>query len=156
MTVDALSQVIPSTAITQVIAQEGVGEIRERRLTAVLTVWLVIGLHLFPTVAISGVFCKLVRGVRLLWPDPAVPLPSDRALAYRRQHLSARALVALCKQVCRPIATPQTRRAQPPASCCIWPGLFVTLVTALVGDVGFVGDEQQRLVVAGHDVPEPG
>ena len=25
-----------------------------------------------------------------------------------------------------------------------------------VVDVGFVGDEQQRLVVAGHDVPEPG
>jgi len=109
--VDALSQVIPTTAITQVIAQEGVGEIRERRLTAVLTVWLVIALHLFPTVAISGVFRKLARGLRLLWPDPEVPLPSDSALAYRRQQLGARPLVALFKQVCHPIATPQTRGA---------------------------------------------
>jgi hypothetical protein len=109
--VDALSQVIPTTAITQVIAQEGVGEIRERRLTAVLTVWLVIALHLFPTVAISGVFRKLARGLRLLWPDPEVPLPSDSAVAYRRQQLGARPLVALFKQVCRPIATPQTRGA---------------------------------------------
>jgi hypothetical protein len=98
VTVDAFSQVTLPDAITQVIAQEGVGEIRERRLTVVLSVWLVIALHLFPTVAISGVFCKLVRSVRLRWPDPAVPLPSDRALAYRRHHLSARALVALCKQ----------------------------------------------------------
>jgi len=111
VTVDALSQAIPPDAITQVIAQEEVGEIRERRLTAALTVWLVIALHLFPTVAISGVFRKLVRGVRLLWPDPEVPLPSDSALAYRRQQLGARPLVALFKQVCRPIATPQTRGA---------------------------------------------
>jgi hypothetical protein len=111
LTVDALSQVIPSNTITQVIAQEGASEIRERRLTAVLTVWLVIALHLFPTVAISGVFRKLARGLRLLWPDPEVPLPSDSALAYRRQQLGARPLVALFKQVCRPIATSQTRGA---------------------------------------------
>src|SRR5215510_12020762 len=26
----------------------------------------------------------------------------------------------------------------------------------VVVDIGFVGDEQQRLIVAGHDVPEPG
>src|SRR6266498_4434310 len=111
LTVDALSQVIPPEVIRQVIAQEGVGEIRERRLTAVLTVWLVIALHLFPTVAISGVFRKLARGLRLLWPDPEVPLPKDSALAYRRQQLGARVLVALFKRVCRPIATPQTRGA---------------------------------------------
>lgn len=111
LTLDALSQVIPTTAITQVIAQEGVGEIRERRLTAVLTVWVVIALHLFPTVAISGVFRKLARGLRLLWPDPEVRLPSDSAVAYRRRHLGARALVALFKQICHPIATPQTQGA---------------------------------------------
>lgn len=111
LTVEALSQAIPTTAITQVIAQEGVAEVRARRLTAILTVWLVIALHLFPTVAISGVFRKLARGLRLLWPDPEVPLPTDSAVAYRRQQLGARPLVALFQQVCQPIATPQTRGA---------------------------------------------
>jgi Insertion element 4 transposase N-terminal/Transposase DDE domain len=111
LTIDALSRAIPPAAITRVIAQEGVGEVRERRLTAALTVWLVIALHLYPTVAISGVFRKLARGLRFLWPDPAIRLPSDSALAYRRQQVGARPLVALFKQVCRPIATPQTRGA---------------------------------------------
>jgi len=111
LTVEALSQAIPTEAITQVIALEGVAEVRQRRMTAALTVWLVIALHLFPSVRISGVFRKLARGLRLLWPDPEVPLPKDSALAYRRQQLGARVLVALFKQVCRPIATPQTRGA---------------------------------------------
>jgi hypothetical protein len=111
LTVDALSHVIPDATIRQVIAQEAVGEVRERRLTAVLTVWLVIALHLFPTVSISGVFRKLARGLRLVWPDPEVPLPTDSALAYRRQQVGARPLVALFRQICRPIATPQTRGA---------------------------------------------
>jgi hypothetical protein len=111
LTIDALGQAIPADAITQVIAQEGVGEVRQRRLTAALTVWLVIALHLFPTVAISGVFRKLARGLRLFWPDPEVALPSDSALAYRRQQLGARPLVALFHQLCHPIATPQTHGA---------------------------------------------
>jgi hypothetical protein len=111
LTFDALSQAIPTTAITQVIAQEGGAETRVRRLTAALTVWLVIALHLFPAVAISGVFRKLARGLRLLWPDPEIPLPTDSALAYRRQQLGARPMVALFQQVCQPIATPQTQGA---------------------------------------------
>lgn len=110
LTVEALSQAIPPEAITHVIAQEGVAEVRHRRLTAALTVWLVIALHLFPSVAISGVFRKLARGLRLLWPDPEVLLPTDSALAYRRQHLGARPLVTLFKQVCRPIATRSPER----------------------------------------------
>ena len=111
LTVEALSQAIPAEAITQVIAQEAVAEARHRRLTASLTVWLVIALHLFPSVAISGVLRKLARGLRLLWPDPEVPLPKDSALAYRRSQLGARPLVALFKHLCRPIATPETRGA---------------------------------------------
>jgi hypothetical protein len=108
LTVDALSQAIPVDAITQVIAQERVRHQRERRMTAILTVWLVIALHLYPTVSISGVVRKLARGLRLFWPDPEIPLPKDSALAYRRQQLGARPMVALFYQVCVPIATPQT------------------------------------------------
>lgn len=49
--------------------------------------------------------------LRFLWPDPEVLLPGDSAIAYRRKQVGARPLVALFKQTCRPIATPQTRGA---------------------------------------------
>jgi hypothetical protein len=111
LTVDALHRVIPPAVVAEVLVAERVRHQRERRMTAALTVWLVIALHLFPTVAVSGVFRKLARGLRLFWPDPEVPLPKDSALAYRRQQLGARPMVALFHQVCRPIATPQTRGA---------------------------------------------
>ena len=111
LTIDALSQVIPADTIDAVLAHERLKEVRARRLTAALTVWLVIALHLYPTVAISGVFRKLARGLRLLWPDPLIALPSDSAIAYRRQQLGARPVVALFKQLCRPLATCDTRGA---------------------------------------------
>jgi hypothetical protein len=111
LTVEALSRAIPPATITHVLAQEGVGQARERKLTLAVVVWLVIALHLYPTVAISGVLRKLARGIRFIWPDPAIQIPGDSAIAYRRTQLGARPLVALFKQVCQPIATPQTRGA---------------------------------------------
>jgi hypothetical protein len=111
LTVDALSRAIPPEAITQVIAQERVGESRVRRLTMVLIVWLVIALHLYPTVSIGGVLRKLARGLRFVWPDPSIRLPKDSAIAYRRAQLGARPIVALFHQVCQPLATPETRGA---------------------------------------------
>lgn len=111
LTIEALSQAIPSSAVAQVIEQEGVAEARQRKLTIAVVLWLVIGLHLFPTVAIAGVLRKLARGQRLIWSDPSFPLPSDSAIAYRRAQLGARPLVALFKQLCRPLATPDTQGA---------------------------------------------
>ncbi|HSH80050.1 MAG TPA: IS4 family transposase [Herpetosiphonaceae bacterium] len=111
VTVEALARAIPQRAIYQALAQHGVAAERERKLTLVLTVWLVIALHLYPTVSIAGVLRKLARGLRFIWPDPAVPLPTDSALAYRRAQLGAPPVVTLFKQVCQPIATPQTRGA---------------------------------------------
>jgi len=111
LTIDALSRAIPADAITRVIAQERVGEARARRLTIVVVVWLVIALHLYPTVSIGGVLRKLARGLRFIWPDPSLALPGDSAIAYRRAQLGARPIVALFQQVCQPLATPQTRGA---------------------------------------------
>jgi hypothetical protein len=111
LTVDALSQAIPTAAITQVIAQHGVAEVRHRRLTMTLVVWLIIALHLYPTVAIDGVLRKLARGLRFIWPDPSIALPGASAIAYRRTQVGARPIVALFQQVCQPIATPDTRGA---------------------------------------------
>jgi hypothetical protein len=47
----------------------------------------------------------------LIWSDPSIKLPSDSAIAYRRAQLGARPLVALFKQLCRPLASPDTQGA---------------------------------------------
>src|SRR4051794_23876852 len=111
LTVDALARAIPQAAIQHALARHAFGPKRERKLTLPLTVWLVIALHLYPTVAIAGVLGKLARGLRFIWPDPSIPLPSNSALAYRRAQLGARPIVTLFRQLCQPIATPQTRGA---------------------------------------------
>ncbi len=111
LTVEALDRAIPQHAITTALAHHGIVTERERKLTLLLTVWLVIALHLYPTVSIAGVLRKLARGLRFIWSDPTIPLPSDSALAYRRAQLGAPPVVTLFKQVCQPIATPHTRGA---------------------------------------------
>jgi hypothetical protein len=111
LTVEALSRAIPADAITRVLAQEGVGHARERKLTMPVVVWLVIVLHLYTTLSIGGVLTKLARGLRFIWPDPTIRLPKDSAISYRRSQLGARPLVALFHLVCQPIATPHTRGA---------------------------------------------
>jgi hypothetical protein len=111
VSVDALAHAIPQSALHQALAHHGVAAQRERKLTLLLTLWLVIALHLYPSVSIAGVLRKLVRGLRFLWPDPSLPLPGESALAYRRAQLGAPPVVTLFKQTCQPIATPQTRGA---------------------------------------------
>lgn len=111
LTVTALDRAIPQDAIHHALGQHGLATVRERKLTLALTVWLIIALHLYPTVSIAGVFRKLARGARFLWLDPTIPLPTDSALAYRRAQLGARPVVTLFRHVCQPIATPQTRGA---------------------------------------------
>jgi hypothetical protein len=140
LTVDALSQVIPQEVITQVIQHHGVGEQRERRLTMAVILWLVIALHLFPTLGIAAVLGKLARGLRFLWPDPHIRLPGDSAIAYRRQQLGARPLVAVFGQICQPLATPQTRGAF----------LFGLRAVAIDGTVEDVPDTPANAAVFGR------
>jgi hypothetical protein len=111
LTVEALSRAIPQDAIRAVLQQTRAAQTRERKLSLPLVVWLVIALHLYTTLPISAVLAKLVRGLRLLWPDPLIALPKDSALTYRRYQVGARPLAALFHQVCQPMATPQTHGA---------------------------------------------
>lgn len=111
LTVAALARALPQHAIQAALAHHGITADRERKLTLVLTVWLIIALHLYPTVSIAGVLRKLARGLRFIWPDPTLRLPGESALAYRRAQVGARPIVTLFKEVCQPIATPETRGA---------------------------------------------
>jgi hypothetical protein len=111
ITVDALDHTLPQSAIHHALALHGLAPQKDRKLTLLLTTYLVIALHLYPTVSTAGVLRKLVRGARFIWSDPSIPLPGESALAYRRAQLGARPLVTLFKHTCQPIATPQTRGA---------------------------------------------
>lgn len=140
LTVEALDRAVPQHAITQALAHHGITTERQRKLTLVLTVWLVIALHLYPTVSIAGVLRKLARGLRLIWLDPCLPLPTESALAYRRAQLGASPMVTLFKQVCQPIATPQTRGAF----------LFGLRLMAIDGTTEDVPDTPANAAMFGH------
>jgi hypothetical protein len=111
LTLDVLERAIPPQAIDQALARHRIATTRHRRLTLVVTIWLVIALHLYPTVSIGGVLWKLARGLRFIWPDPSIRLPGDSAIAYRRAQVGAQPIVTLFHSVCQPIATEQTRGA---------------------------------------------
>jgi hypothetical protein len=146
LTVDALSRVIPPDTIRQALQQATVGQTRERKLSLSLVVWLVIGLHLYTTLSMGAVLRKLARGLRLLWPDPFLVLPTDSALTYRRYQVGARPLAVLFHQVCQPIATQETHGAF----------LFGLRLMALDGTVEDVPDTPANAAVFGRHLWERG
>src|SRR5215207_5782300 len=108
---DALSRVVPAQTIRAVLAAEGDPGRRERKLTMTVVVFLVIAMNLYTDLSVVAVLRKLAQGLRYIWPDPDYVVAGDAALSYRRYQLGARPLVALFHQVCRPLATAQTRGA---------------------------------------------
>lgn len=108
LTVDALQQAIPAATITAVLDAANAHERRERKLTMTVTVWLIIAMHLYCSLALEAVLGKLAKGLRYIWPDPDFVLPSASAITYRRYQLGARPLGQLFHLVCQPIATPDT------------------------------------------------
>jgi hypothetical protein len=57
------------------------------------------------------VLAQLVRGLRWLWPNPCLGLPTAAALVYRRRQLGSPIMRHLFQRVCRPMATDQTSGA---------------------------------------------
>lgn len=108
LTVEALHRVIPPETIRAVLDEADAHERRERKRTMAVVVWLLIAMNLYTHLALDGVLGKLARGLRYIWPDPGIALPTASAIAYRRAPLGAGPLVALFRRVCRPLATPAT------------------------------------------------
>lgn len=76
LTVEALCRAIPHDAVRRVVQQTGGDQARERKLNLLVVVWLVMGLHLYASLSIGAVLAKLARGLRLLWKDPFLVLPT--------------------------------------------------------------------------------
>jgi|SRR5215210_1841839 len=113
LSLEAFQQVIPAHHLQTVLQEHGPtpAQTRVRRLTLQASVWLVIAMHLFSSSSLAHVFQHLARGLRFIWPDPDIALPTAAALSYRRYQLGPKPLAALFRAVCRPLATPQTQGA---------------------------------------------
>jgi hypothetical protein len=63
-----------------VVEEAGVREQRARKLTAGLTLLVVIGMALYSQLSIAAVMQKLVKGLRLLWADWEYPVATASAI----------------------------------------------------------------------------
>jgi Insertion element 4 transposase N-terminal len=116
-TVDKLCQHIEVASLEQVYCRELVSDLltqhegwqqRERKLTHLLMVDLVIRLCLFPGHNLQALYAHLSRVWCWCSGAASEAPPTEAALCYRRQTLGIGVLRRLFRRVCRPIATLQT------------------------------------------------
>lgn len=111
VTFETMSRVVTPEVLDAVVSETGRREVRARKLTARLTVWALIGMCLYSHLSMGAVLQKLVKGLRLLWPDWEYPVASASAFTQRRYQLGARVMALLFRRVCQPLARENTRGA---------------------------------------------
>jgi Insertion element 4 transposase N-terminal/Transposase DDE domain len=146
LTLEAIGRPVPLTEVEAILRAEEAQESRERKLTMVAVVFLIITMNIYTRLSIGHVMDKLAQGLRFIWHDPTCRLPQDSALAYRRYQLGARPLVALFHRICRPIATSETRGAF----------LFGLRLMAIDGTVEDVADTPENVAAFGRHHAERG
>jgi len=146
LTLEAISQAVPTDAIQAVIQAESAHEARERKLNMVVVVLIIIAMNLYARLAIVAVMQKIAQGLRFIWPDPDYRVPHDSAFTYRRYQLGARPLMVLFGRVCRPLATLQTPGAF----------LFGLRLMAIDGTTEDVPDTPENVAVFGRHPSQRG
>jgi len=106
--VGSLEHVYPRTVVSELLTAHGGWERRERKLTHLLMVYVVILLCLFPRHSLVALYTHLSRVWRWLAGGVSEAPPTEAALCYRRRTLGIGILRRLFRQVCQPLATPQT------------------------------------------------
>src|SRR5260370_17185058 len=112
---DVLQEIYPRETVEQVLSDCHAWEKREKALTMVAIVYLVIALTLFPRLTVGGVLRRLASGARFLWPDPREAVATDGAICQRRQHLGVTVLRQLFRRCVLPPAPPPPQLAFYPA-----------------------------------------
>jgi len=108
---EVLEQVCPRELMSDLLSRCHAWGKRERSLNQLLLVYYVIALSLFRRLNLAAVLVHLVRGLRWLWTNPCLRLPTAAALVYRRKPLGCPIIRHLFHRVCRPMATEQTKGA---------------------------------------------
>lgn len=109
---EALAGVIPHEHLHTVVQACQVQEERTRKLPTHVVLLLVIAMNLFTRESLSQVLCKLIKGLRFIWPDPTVVPASKGAISQARYRVGAQAAVRLFKDLAQPMATEQTQFAK--------------------------------------------
>jgi hypothetical protein len=111
MRLEVLEQVCPPEVVSEELSRCHAWGERERSLNQLLVVYYVIALALFRRLNLAEVLRHLVSGVRWLWSNPSLPLPTAAALVYRRRQLGTPVMRHLFERVCQPLASEQTKGA---------------------------------------------
>src|SRR6266851_1935871 len=147
VTMETITRVVPAATIAAVVDEIGVRERRVRKLSAGLTILVLIGMGLYNQLSIQAVMQKLVKGARLLWPDWEYQPANASALTQRRYQVGVRVLALLFRRVCQPLAQTHTRGAF----------LFGLRLMALDGTKDDVPDTPENARVFGrHQGPNGG
>src|SRR5919201_3905275 len=128
ISLEALERVLPPELLQAAATAATVRTERQRKLPNDVTLLVCIAMSLFTSHALDVVLHTMVHGLRLFWPDPDIPLATKSAISQARYRLGARPVVALFRQVCRPLASAQT----PGAFLC---GLRLMALDGTVEDV---------------------
>jgi len=107
----SLPQLYPREEVADLLTRCHAWEERERKLSQVVMVYYVIGLSLLRRLNLAAVLRFLARGLRWLWPDPELALPTAGALVYRRKQSGVTVLRQLFRHRCQPMATQETKGA---------------------------------------------
>src|SRR2546430_14604048 len=102
---EALEQLCPRELVSELLTRCHAWGERERSLNQLLVVYYVIALSLFRRLNLAEVLSHLVRGLRWLWSNPCLRLPTAAALVYRRRQLGTPVMRHLFQRVCHPMAT---------------------------------------------------
>jgi Insertion element 4 transposase N-terminal/Transposase DDE domain len=108
---DALKAAVPQPVVEAVVADFGLRAERQRKLPTEVTMLLVITMNLFTRQSLQQVLIKMLKGLRLVWPDPSFATATKGAICQARYRLGARPIVELFHRVCRPMASQATRGA---------------------------------------------
>src|SRR5438034_9752736 len=96
-----LERYYPRALVSELLSRCQAWEQRERKLTQLVIVYYVIALSLFRQFNVTEVFAHLSRGLRWLWPDPCIALPTGGALTARRQSLGSVVMRLLFRECSR-------------------------------------------------------
>ena len=108
---EVLEQLCPPELVSELLSRGHAWGKRERSLNQLLVVYYVIALSLFRRFNLAAVLGHLVRGLRWLWANPCLRLPTAAALVYRRRQLGTPVMRHLFQRVCQPMASKQTKGA---------------------------------------------
>jgi hypothetical protein len=143
---DAIASTLAPGQLKAALAHLGVADQRRRGLPCELTLLLVVAMNLFATQSLSRVLTKLLQGLRFVWADPELPLPTKGAITQARYRLGARPAAALFHRVCRPMAKAST------------PGAFLAglRLMAIDGTIEDVPDTPENARVFGRACTDRG